>query len=142
MTTKPIHNEVRFHLAKGKNYLKWQVKIVQNGEKLCEHYYDPNEYELELVGCRLVNRPGQAQRVFDAGVKDVTGWIKCDTVHVKNITRHDATIVDCLEKLYYNPIKDIHWRRESDAGEFNWDYSEYATLITNGKQVYVLEERV
>jgi hypothetical protein len=135
------HSEVRFHLARGKNYLKWQVKIVQNGGKLCEHYYDPTEYELELVGCRLVNRPGQAKRVFDAGVKSVTGWIKCDTVHVKNINRYDPVMVDDLEKLYYNPIKDIHWRRESDAGEFNWDYSEYAALVTQGRRVYILEER-
>lgn len=142
MKTNTPHSEVRFHLGKGQHFKHWQIKIVQNGEKLCEHYYDPTEYELELVGCRLVNRPGQAQRVFDAGVKNVTGWIKCDTVHVKNIIRHDPTNVDYLEKLYYNPIKNIHWRRESDAGEFNWDYSEYATLITRDKQVYILEERI
>ena len=49
--------------------------------------------------------------------------------------------VDNLEKLYYNPIRDPHWRRESDCNEFVWDESEYATLITNGKQVYILEER-
>jgi hypothetical protein len=55
---------------------------------------------------------------------------------------HPLLPVDNLEKLYYNPIRDPHWRRESDNNEFIWDGSEYATLLTNGKQVYILEERV
>jgi hypothetical protein len=50
--------------------------------------------------------------------------------------------IDNLERLFYNPIRDPHWRRESDNNEFVWDNSEYATLLTNGKQVYILEERV
>jgi hypothetical protein len=49
--------------------------------------------------------------------------------------------VDNLEKLYYNPIRDPYWRRESDSNEFIWDGSEYDSLITNGKQVHILEER-
>ena len=48
--------------------------------------------------------------------------------------------IDNLEKLYYNPIRDVHWRRESDGGEFVWDNSEYATLVTDGRQVHILEE--
>ena len=49
--------------------------------------------------------------------------------------------VDNLEKLFYNPLRDPYWRRESDNNEFIWDGSEYDSLITNGKQVYILEER-
>jgi hypothetical protein len=49
--------------------------------------------------------------------------------------------VDNLEKLFYNPLRDPHWRRESDNNEFIWDGTEYDTLITDGKQVYILEER-
>ena len=48
---------------------------------------------------------------------------------------------DNLERLFYNPIRDPQWRRESDSGEFAWDDSQYFTLITQGKQVYILEER-
>jgi hypothetical protein len=48
--------------------------------------------------------------------------------------------VDSLEKLYYNPVRDPYWRRESDANEFIWDDTEYGTLITGGKQVYILDE--
>jgi len=137
MKTKPIHNEVRFHLGGGANYLHWQVKVMCGRKRVDVYYVDPAEHQLEMVGCKLVNRPNKAKQVFEAGVHDVSGWVKCDRVVLT-----EKTPVDDLEKLYYNPIRDPYWRRESDSNEFVWDNSEYATLITNNKQVYVLEERV
>ena len=131
------HYEVRFHLGSGKNYMHWQVKAMCGRKKLQEFYYDPAYYQLEMIGCKLINQPNKAKKVFEAGVHDVSGWVKCDEVMINNLIE-----VDNLEKLYYNPIRDPHWRRESDSNEFEWDNSEYATLITNNKQVYVLEERI
>ena len=90
-----------------------------------------------MIGCKLINKVNQAKKVHEAGVKDVTGWVECRDVRINN-----EVGVDNLEKLYYNPLRDPHWRRESDNNEFIWDNSEYATLLTNGKQVYILEERV
>lgn len=123
---------VRFHLAKGKNYMKWQVR---QGKSV--RYYDPSTCQLELINCKLINKVNKAKKVNAAGVKDVAGWVSCEYVAISN-----NLTIDNLERLFYNPIKDVHWRRESDAGEFAWDNSEYATLLTNGKQVYILEERV
>lgn len=117
--------------------MHWQVKIMQGSKKVDVYYYNPAECQLEMVGCKLVNRPNKAKQVFEAGVHDVSGWVKC-----KDVRPVRQMPVDNLEKLYYNPIRDPYWRRESDCNEFIWDNSEYATLITNGKQVYVLEERV
>ena len=123
---------VRFHLQSGKNYMKWQIR---HGKSV--RYVDPAKDNLELVGCKLVNKINKAKKVHAAGVKDVAGWIECDSVSVNN-----DNPIDNLERLYYNPIRDPQWRRESDDGQFAWDDSEYATLVTSGKQVYVLEERV
>jgi hypothetical protein len=134
---KRTHYEIRFHLGAGSNYMHWQVKAMCGSEKLDVYYYDPAYYQLEMIKCRLVNKPNKAKKVFEAGVHDVSGWVKCDEVMINN-----QIGVDNLEKLYYNPIRDPHWRRESDCNEFVWDGSEYATLLTNGKQVYILEERV
>jgi hypothetical protein len=137
MKTKPLHAEVRFHLSNGAHYMFWQVKVKQGGRTVDVCYYDPKEYQLEMRGCKLWNRPNKAKQVFEAGVHDVSGWVRCEEV----ILTKDIP-VDNLEKLYYNPIRDPHWRRESDSNEFIWDDSEYATLVTGNKQVYVLEERV
>ena len=123
--------KVRFHLAKGANYLKWQVR---QGRTVV--YVDPSKDSLEMVKCKLVNKVNKAKKVHAAGVKDVAGWVECERIMINN-----ENPADNLEKLFYNPIKDIRWRRESDCGEFAWDDYEFDTLITNGKQVYVLEER-
>lgn len=122
---------VRFHLQSGRNYLKWQIR---NGKNVM--YVDPSTSNLEMVGCKLVNKLNKAKKVHKAGVKDVAGWVECEQVVINN-----DNPVDNLERLFYNPIRDPQWRRESDSGEFAWDNSEYATLITNNKQVYILEER-
>lgn len=139
-TVKPLYGEVRFHLGSGPNYLHWQVKVKQGGKTVDVYYYDPNEYQLEMRGCVLWNRPNKAKQVFEAGVHDVSGWIRCEeTMLRKNF--YPVLPVDNLERVFYNPIRDPFWRRESDNNEFIWDHSEYATLITSGKQVYILEER-
>lgn len=130
------HCEVRFHLSKGQHYKHWQVKVYKDGRKVDVRYYDPSQYQLELKNCKLVNKIGVAKRVYDSGVKSVSGWVECEDVLVT-----DKCYTEHLDKIYYNPIKDLHWRRESDCGEFEWDNSEYATLITEDKQVYILEER-
>ncbi len=137
MKPKPLHAEVRFHLGRGQYYMYWQIKIMQGRKKVDEYYYNPAYYQLEMIGCKLVNQPNKAKKVHEAGVHDVSGWVRCEEVIINN-----EIGVDNLEKVYYNPIRDPHWRRESDSNEFIWDNTEYATLITQEKQVYILEERI
>jgi len=132
-----IHAKVRFHLLNGPNYKKWQVSVMQGKKRVDQFYVDPTEYQLEMVRCKLVNKLNKAKKVYEAGKKDVSGWVECEEV----ILTKECPI-DNLEKLYYNPILDPRWRRDGDDGEFEWDDSEYAALITSGKQVYILEEVV
>ena len=136
MKTVEKHAEVRFHLLNGQNYRKWQVNIMQGKKRVDQFYVDPTEYQLEMRGCKLVNKVARAKWVNKKQKKNVSGWVQCEEV----MLRKDLP-VDGLEKLYYNPIKDIRWRRESDAGEFEWDDYEFDTLVTDGRQVHVLEER-
>jgi hypothetical protein len=122
---------VRFHLQNGENYKKWQIR----GKNMVQ-YLDPDTHTMELIGCRLVNQVNKAKKVHAAGVKDVAGWIECD-----DIIMGEEIDVDNLERLFYNPIVDPYWRRDADDGEFIWDGSRFATLVTKGRRVYVLEER-
>jgi hypothetical protein len=141
MKHKPLHGEVRFHLGSGKHYMHWQVKVMQGKKKIDVYYYDPSEYQLEMRGCTLINKPNKAKKVYKAGVHDVSGWVRCDEVMLRK-EFHPVLPVDNLERLFYNPVRDPYWRRESDCNEFVWDDTEYATLITGNKQVYILEERI
>ena len=123
---------VRFHLGKGTHFRHWQVK--KKGSRPVYHH--PDSASLLLTGCKLINKVNDAKRVHAEGVKDVSGWIDCE-----DITVVDNFPVDNLERLFYNPIVDPYWRRDSDAGDSVWDGSEYASLITDGRRVYILEER-
>jgi len=129
------HLEVRFHLLSGKNHRKWQVKVMQGRKKISDHYFDPSEVQIEMRGCRLDNNLKKAMKVNKEQSKDVTGSVHCEEIVLTSIP------TEGLERVFYNPIRDIHWRRESDAGEFAWDETEYHTLVTNGRQVYILQER-
>lgn len=139
MKQNQLHGEVRFHLLNGPHYKHWQVKIKQGGKTIDVYYYDPNEYQLEMRGCKLRNRPNKAKQVFEAGVHDVSGWVRCEETMLRK-SFYPILPVDNLERVFYNPLRDPYWRRESDNNEFIWDETEYATLITSGKQVYILEE--
>jgi len=126
---------VRFHLARGEHYMHWQVR----GNDGSVRYYDPNKYSLELCGCRLVNKINEAQRVHNAGVKNVCGWIECDNFYISDASE-ELHPIDNLERVRYNPIVDPHWRRDGDDNTFHWDDSRFDTLITEGNKVYILEE--
>jgi hypothetical protein len=139
MKTKVLHGEVRFHLLSGKNYMHWQLKIMQGSKKVDVYYYNPSEYQLEMRGCTLINKVNRAKKVHKAGVHNVSGWIKCEEVMLRK-DFYPSLPVDDLERLFYNPVRDPYWRRESDSNEFVWDGTQYGSLITNGKQVYVLDE--
>lgn len=123
---------VRFHLGKGTHFRHWQVK--KKGSRPVYHH--PDSASLLLVNCKLINKVNKARSVHQAGVKDVSGWIDCEDIQIV-----DETPIDGLEKLFYNPIVDPNWRRDGDSGEFEWDNCEFAALISNGRQIYVLEER-
>jgi hypothetical protein len=128
--------KVRFHLGRGPNYLHWQVKYDN-----VVTYYDPKLYQLELGNCRLVNRPSASRKVFDSGVKGVCGWVECENYWVLNVDRHISIPVENLERLYYNPVVDPNWRRDSDNGEYSWNNSHFSSLITDGSRLYILEEK-
>jgi hypothetical protein len=122
--------EVRFHLLKGENYMKWQVKCYDkiNKSKIVK-YYSPQEYEFVLNDCKLVNNLNKAKKVFAAQKKDVSGWIECSEV----IAIKSKTSKPELKRIKYNPIVDVHWRIDEEIA----DGKEFKRLVTNSNKVYI-----
>ena len=127
---------VRFHLQRGEHYMHWQVR----GWDGSVQYFDPNEWQIQMVGCKLINKKNAARKVYDAGRKDVCGWVECDNYHISPASEKFYPI-DNLERVRYNPIVDPRWRRDGDEGDFDWDNYHFDSLVTDGNKVYVLEER-
>ena len=130
---KGFEYKVRFHLQRGQHYMHWQIKAWDGTVK----YIDPNKYQLELYGCKLINKINAARKVNLAGKKDVCGWVRCENFDINECGQIDTNYCD---KLSYNPINDIHWRRSGDDREFDWDNSEYDYLVTNGNKIFIMQE--
>ena len=59
---------VRFHLAKGDNYMKWQVFDRQSNTK---DYIDPDSKSIVMLECELGNHPTTAKKIYNGENKTV-----------------------------------------------------------------------
>lgn len=113
---------VRFHLAKGENYQKWQ--IVQGKSVL---YFDPETVRLLMMNCRLRNRRGTADKIYAGADKTVCAWVECDALLMANI-------VKAGRQLQYNPRKCPHWT--SPETESNLDGIFFPIIVSRGRDLF------
>lgn len=124
---------VRFHLAKGKHYKHWQVT-----NKNTKHvsYYDPQEYSMELLNCKLGNHPSTAKKIFDGSHKTVCAWVDCEDYQMfypamaEKVIDYFTTTGD-FQKYAYNPRKHPHWVDESYNNVDKMEVNRLVTLKSN-----------
>jgi hypothetical protein len=119
--------KVRFHLAQGENFMKWQVKLVDSKEV---QYYDPEEVTLLMSKCKLRNQASTAKKINEGANKTVCAWIDCENVRVLDRKIPQTHIDDFVR---FNPRIKPYWmgRNESD----NLDNQEIETLWTDGRNI-------
>ena len=130
LKSKPLYQndkmfKVRFHLAKGKNFRKWQIK-----NKTQVLYYVPDEVQLVLTSCILRNNPKTAKQIYDGRNKTVCAWIECDDVQV---IKPIPTLEDETKIIQYNPRITPNW---TNAEQQNLDECRFCKLITKGRKVF------
>ena len=118
--------KVRFHLAKGKNYQKWQVR---KGRAVC--YYDPTKVNLLMRDCRLVNRRGTAEKIFAGEDKTVCAWVECEQVLVGVCA---ADQYDAGQQLIYNPRWQPFWTSSEDG--VNLDGERFPVILSQGRSLF------
>tara|TARA_Y100001937_G_scaffold14144_2_gene18923 strand:- start:17050 stop:17421 length:372 start_codon:yes stop_codon:yes gene_type:complete len=118
--------KVRFHLARGKNYMKWQVHDLKQGVK---DYYDPEETSLELKSCKLGNHPKTAQRIYEGENKTVCAWVACEDVIVHTSTPSTNE----MTHYKYNPRKNPHWFTDQNN---NVDGRIMPSMVTSGRKLF------
>lgn len=121
---------VRFHLSKGENFQNWQVKCGDSVD-----YYDPTEYHLHMINCKLRNQPATAQKIYEGENKTVCAWIECDEVVA--FPSKAAYMLNPLDFVFYNPKTKPYWRLKT--GE-NVDNEVYKTLTTQGHMVFITSQ--
>lgn len=119
-------NRVRFHLAHGENYMRWQVSQKGGGTK----YVCPLQHQIVMRGCRLRNRRSAAEQIYCGANKTVCAWVECDEVEIVPVP-HSGETKNQLA-ITYNPRTAPYWVDEdSDA-----DDKKYAVLFTRGRGIF------
>ena len=126
----PKRYRVRFHLAKGDNYMKWQVFDKKNGTK---DYLNPETKSIIMLDCELGNNAKTAQRIFDGENKTVCAWVSCDDVIVKKREDVIPPVVNGMTHYMYNPRKNPHWFTEK---HLNRDGKKFKLMMTHDRKIY------
>lgn len=117
---------VRFHLAKGENFMKWQVFDKLNNTK---EYHDPDTRSIIMRDCLLGNHPATAKKIFGGENKTVCAWVSCDELIVVD----SVSSTDRLTHYKYNPRKNPHWYTDSTD---NADNMKFNVMVTSNRAVY------
>ena len=72
MDTLPKNNRLRFHLAKGKNYMNWQLRNKVEG---ILEYFSPAEFQYTIRDGKLNNSQKTANKIHGGSNKTVCSWI-------------------------------------------------------------------
>ena len=130
--------KVRFHLGRGKNFMKWQVTSNLNtgdgtGAKHVVSYVNPQENQLAMLGCKLSLQPTAAQKIHDGANKTVCAWIECEAVQVLEVNRLKPNEQDY--RIKFNPRQNPEW---TDGYNNVVSGNEYEILFTNDRTLWVV----
>jgi len=113
--------QIRFHLAKGKNFMKFQVKNLKTGEV---EYFDPDTTSLVLYDCVLKNQKTTAQKINCGANKTVCAWVRASKVVILNT----KTKMGKEYEVSYNPRIAPYWRDFEGRDIDNESFGEIRTM--------------
>jgi len=116
--------KVRFHLGRGKNYMKWRIQYP-NGDIM---YIAPDECQLQLIGCQAKSGKKTSQKIFEGGEKVVCAWILCDEVLLRAWSYPPNE-----HPLKYNPRVTPNW----DYLGKNVDNYYFGFVFSVGNKLYI-----
>ena len=122
ITTYNMNYKIRFHLAKGVNFMKWQIKDTKSGEVI---YISPKDYSLHFEGVTLKNSKSTANKIKQGSNKTVCAWLLVDTYSVSRTYKVSAL----GDELRYNPRVAPHWVLNGD--DVDGSYINSITTVNN-----------
>ena len=123
--------QVRFHLAKGENYMKWQVKNLSNGEV---SFYDPEQYQVVMYDCILKNQKTTAKKINCGANKTVCAWIRAGHVVIRNLGSQSEYPYGITYEVSYNPRVNPFWRNFQGI---DVDNTEWGEILTANRKLFI-----
>lgn len=116
--------KIAFHLAKGVNFQKWQIRDASNDAT----YVCPSTHDIVLKGCTLKNQKGASLRIFNGADKLRCAWIEFESYELIAKTNYTSET-----ELRFNPRVSPTWVVD---GKDNQDGSKFNVIKTNGRKLF------
>jgi hypothetical protein len=125
---------VRFHLAKGENFRKWQVRHPDGHVT----YHDPDTSTLVMAGCYLRNSRKVAERIHGGANKDVCAWVLCRNVSFA-FTPWVPAYSNWPGEVRFNPRIMPHWH---DQHGTDLDGTRFYCVMSYGRSLFGAQQNL
>jgi hypothetical protein len=125
---------VRFHLSKGDNFRKWQIRHP-DGTKT---YHDPAETTLIMAGCYLRNSRRIADRIHAGANKSVCAWVLCRDVTVRPHS-WEPQADNLPGEVRFNPRVLPHWHDRSGT---DIDGTRFYCVMSHGRDLFGAQQNL
>jgi len=136
--------KVRFHLAKGENYMKWQITGDASPNKPSgkPFYCDPSTVCIQMINAKLVNHVATATKIKCGANKTVCAWVECENLVIyrddtaggrANMNYINKIFPNTHMKLSYNPRVAPNWVGHNGT---NMDKAENLNIFSSGRELF------
>jgi len=99
--------KIRFHLARGENFMKWQIKSDTGTQ-----YISPDDVQLAMFNAKLRVQLGTSTKIHDGACKTVCAWIECEDLSFGDPWEQKGNFGDY--RIRFNPRNNPNWTDEDN----------------------------
>ena len=122
--------KIRFHLARGENFMKWQVKAPGYVQ-----YVDPAEHQIAMFNAKLKVQLGTSKKIHEGACKTVCAWVQCEEFQIIRNDKIKPNINDFYVR--FNPRRNPNW---VDMQNTILSDQEYSLLVSQDRSLFVVTE--
>ena len=125
--------KIRFHLARGENFMKWQVRSTDGN---VVEYYRPEKEQIAMFNAKLKVQLGTSTKIHEGACKTVCAWIECEDFQVLG---QPDFVKPNVNDFYvrFNPRHNPNW---VDMHSNIMNDEEYSLLVTQDRSLFVVTE--
>ena len=125
--------KIRFHLARGDNFMKWQVRSTDGN---VVEYYRPEKEQIAMFNAKLKVQLGTSKKIHEGACKTVCAWIECDDFQVLG---QPDFVKPNVNDFYvrFNPRHNPNW---VDMHGNIMNDEEYNLIVTQDRSLFVVTE--
>ena len=122
--------KIRFHLGRGENFMKWQVKAPGYVQ-----YVDPAEHQIAMFNAKLKVQLCTSKKIHEGACKTVCAWVQCEEFQIIRNDKIKPNINDFYVR--FNPRRNPNW---VDMQNTILSDQEYSLLVSQDRSLFVVTE--